>query len=313
MAILLVVASFVLAQVAGQRRDSAVEGFARAPVGCDTTLDFVDSGTYTVYLERVGRVDGARGNCEVDGSYNVGPDPDVSVQIVDPDGNELDLDRSSGDVSYDAAGFEGESIFTVEIEETNDHTIRVESSDDETFAVAVGRDPADGVAALQVGALASAVVGVLGGLIVLVSALRRRRSTATTTGGAWNPGAPGQAPVYYGQPGQVPQGPPVYGQPGQTSPPQYPPQQQYPQQYPPQQQYPAQQYQPQYPPQPPQVGVPPNYGQQPSWSTPPPPPPTSAQPPVDWSQASSETVVPDADYYARLQAEQNRQQPPPPS
>jgi hypothetical protein len=311
-----IVVPVVLLNVSKQRTSNAIEGFARAPVGCDTTLDFVESGTYVLFLEQTGTLEEVRGDCDVDGSFQGSSSVDPEVQITDPDGNEIDLDRADGDISYDVPDFEGTSIFTVDIAEPNDHLIRVESSDNDTFVVAVGRDPNAGASALTAAAIGSGLAGLLGGLTLVILGSRRKKVTPAGAGG-WSPSAPGTGPVYYGQPGQSPQGPPVYGQPGPVAPPQFP--QQYPQQFP--AQYPQQQAQAPYPP---------NYGQQPSWSTPPPPPePSSSWPPaphvpsgpadnvhpVDWSPSGSspDTVVPDADYLARLQAERNRQQPPPPT
>jgi hypothetical protein len=326
------VAPVILWNVAGQRRTNAIEGLARAPVGCDTTLDFVEAGTYIVFLEQSGTIDQVRGDCDVDGTFEGSSSADPDVQILDPDGDEVDLTRADGDVSYDDAGFEGTSIFTVDIDQADDHVIRVESSDDDTYAVAVGRDPNAGVNALIAGAVAAALVGLVGGLALVLLGARRKKVAPVGTGG-WNNAAAPSGPTYYGQPGQVPQGPPVYGQPGPVGPPQFPAQ--YPPQYSPQApgQYPPQapaQYPPQAPAQYPQQApnqYPQSFGQQaqpPSWSTPPPAPPSPDWRPAtpqtnsdsaEWGQSASspaETVVPDADYLARLEAERNRPQPPPP-
>ncbi len=221
------VAAFVLWTSANDRRASAVEGFARAPVGCDTTLDFIEDGDYAIYLETAGRIDGVRGDCEVEGTYELSGSqrPDVDVVILDPDGQELDtdpnVDAATYDVTIDGTTFAGEPILAVGIDETSgDHVIRVESVDDAGFVVAIGRDPDAGVAGLRAGAIAAGTGGLLVGLILILIGVRRPKATDTTTG--WSP-----APVPFGPPDTPAQGPPVFGpQSGPTytpGPPSFPP------------------------------------------------------------------------------------------
>ena len=259
------VAAVVMWTLGGNPATDAVEGFARAPVGCDTTLDFVETGEYFVFIESAGQLDEIRGDCDIEGRYDVGSGtPDVEITIVDPDGAPVDLDRAVTTLDYDEGGFVGSAAFTIDIAETDDHVVRVESADDEVFVVAIGRDPADGVAALRLGAVALGLVGLLVGAGLIVIGARGARAKVQAP--QWAPG-PGAPPAPFA-PGQVPQGPPVYGQ--QAGPPQYAPS-------------PGQYGQPPQPPQPGQYGQappfaapqygqapqpPPQYGQQP-----PPPPP----------------------------------------
>ncbi len=99
------------------------------PVGCDTTLDFVETGEYFVFIESAGRLDGIRGDCDVEGAYDIGSaTPDVDITIVDPDGQPVDLDRTVTDLEYSEAGFVGAAAFTIDIAETDDHVVRVESA-----------------------------------------------------------------------------------------------------------------------------------------------------------------------------------------
>ena len=209
------VASVVLWVIGEDRRRDAVESFARAPVGCDTTLDFAETGEYFVYIERAGRLDGIRGDCDVEGAYDIGSaSPDVNVTVVDPDGELVALDSAATDLEYSESGFVGSAAFTIDITKTDDHVVRVESTDDDVFVVAVGPDPNEGVVALRGGAIAAGVLGLLLGTgLVLLGA---RKPTAKVAAPQWAPG--GTAPPPF-TPGQVPQGPPVYGQ--QSGPPQY--------------------------------------------------------------------------------------------
>ncbi len=202
---------------ASQRRSNTIESFARAPIGCDTTLDFIETGEYLLFVETAGTLDGVRGTCDVEGAFdNSDQDaPDVDIMLFDPDNNEIDLDRTSGDVEYDESGFRGVAIRSVDIEDTDDHVIRVEADVDDVFAVAVGRNPNEGVAALRIGAVAAGVVGLLVGLALVLRG--SRKSSATVAAGQWNPAVHQQPGVFV--PGGVPQGPPVYGQ--QSGPPQY--------------------------------------------------------------------------------------------
>ena len=100
-----------------------VENLARAPIECVTSLDFQSTGTFTIYVETKGEIGEVRGDCDnADDRYEWDDDdlPDVDLWLVDPDDDEVDLDRDEGK-SYDAGGFKGRSIYSVEIEETGRH------------------------------------------------------------------------------------------------------------------------------------------------------------------------------------------------
>lgn len=202
-----VVGALVLVGAAVQRQTNAVEGFARAPVGCDTTLDFVEPGEYLVFVERAGSIESVIGNCDVESTYDIEGDIGVVVTVVDPAGEDLALDRVIGTVDYDVAGFIGEAAFTVDIAVAGDHVMRVES-DDGFFAAAVGRDPGDGLGALIAAAGVAAVAGLVVGLGMILAGRSRRANAAVQFVPSGPPGAP-FSPV-----GQVPQGPPTYTQPG---------------------------------------------------------------------------------------------------
>ena len=169
---------------AGQRFDDGVSGLARAPVGCDTTLDFASNGTFLLFIETKGTIDDTAGDCTADTEYDsTGSDvPSVSITMLDPEGREVTLVDTSG-ATYDTSGFVGESIRSVEVTTAGDHVLRVESSADE-FAIAVGRDPNDGVGLLKLGAALAAIAGlIIGGLLLVRSS--RQNDDDHNADGAW--------------------------------------------------------------------------------------------------------------------------------
>ena len=94
-----VVGAIVLWMLASKRYDDAVADLAPAPVGCDTTLVFDRTGTYTFFVETMGEVGEIDGDCDGDDrEYDFDGDetPRVDLTLVDGDGDEVDLDRASG-------------------------------------------------------------------------------------------------------------------------------------------------------------------------------------------------------------------------
>jgi hypothetical protein len=183
---------------ASDREADNVAGFARAPVGCETTLDFESTGTFVLYAETSGRFGALAGACDAPPTYDRDADdvPDVEVTLLDPDGDVIDLDDAAA-IDYDIDGFVGTSIGEVRIESEGDHVLSVAPVSGETFAVAVGRQPDQGVALLRWGAVAAAIGGLLLGGLLLVLGSRRQRVTAspatpwTPEGGGWPSSPPG--------------------------------------------------------------------------------------------------------------------------
>lgn len=202
-AIVAVLASLGLWYAAGEREADAVRKLARAPIGCDTTLDFALPGEFLLFVETAGVVDEVPGNCGTGGAFertnSAVPVPVVS--LVDSAGNAVALDSSSG-VSYSADGRRGQSIRTFAIETPGDHVVTVESpTGDADFVLAVGRDPSSGVAPLRFGALAAAGIGlILAAMLFLADARRQAALTDEQSTVGWpNAGAspltpPGMAP-----------------------------------------------------------------------------------------------------------------------
>ncbi len=171
----------------GNREADNVAGFARAPVGCDTTLDFESTGTFVLYVETTGEFDGLAGACDADLQYDRDPEnvPAVDLILRDPDGDEIDVEEST-EVSYDVDGFVGSSLGEVQIDTAGDHVLTVVPTGGDSFAVAIGRTPDEGVALLRWGALAAAIVGlVVGGLLLVLGS--RRPPAPATPGAPWTP------------------------------------------------------------------------------------------------------------------------------
>src|SRR5829696_3057866 len=127
--------------IAGKRYDDAVRALAPAPVGCDTTLRFDRTGTYTFFVETTGQVGTIDGDCTNDDtSYERRDDapPRVELMLRGPDGQEVDLQRADGP-SYDRAGAQGVGVRTADIEEDGDYLLSV-MSDVDDVVVRVGRD-----------------------------------------------------------------------------------------------------------------------------------------------------------------------------
>lgn len=170
------VAAAALSLVARHRVDATVRDLARAPVGCDTTLEFSTTGTFVVYVEIAGRMDDLAGGCDAPARYDrrAAPTPPVDVALVDPSGRDVALGPTDA-ASYDVAGFRGEPLGEISIDDAGRHVVRV-TSPEGGFVVAVGRDPTGAGVVLTAMALAVAAAGVLGGgAATAVGVVRSRR------------------------------------------------------------------------------------------------------------------------------------------
>ena len=97
----------------------AVKGFARAPVGCTTTLEFDTTGTFTLFVETKGTV-GRRSAATAPAAV-----PRTTVATTTCRASTLDAGRTTAttqvtlgdanDYSYDTGGFVGTSYATVDI------------------------------------------------------------------------------------------------------------------------------------------------------------------------------------------------------
>lgn len=150
-----------------QRPGQAVDGFGRAPIGCTTTLEFTETGTFYVFEERGPSVVVPDGGCQPVAD----PVRPFGFELRGPDGPMAAPAEMS--LGYDTHGYSGTSVARVEIVAAGRYEIVVVGDDPQVVA-AIGRDPDDGVTELRQLAIIVAAVGVLfGALLVLLS--RRSR------------------------------------------------------------------------------------------------------------------------------------------
>jgi hypothetical protein len=200
-----VLVALALWYLADARRDDAIAGFARAPAGCDTTLLFDTDGRYVLFVETEGTLDGIGGDCSTSGAYSHSGVPSFDLAIIGPGGTAVPL-WSEREIAYDASGFVGMSVGSVEIVSPGQYVMRV-ASDDDGFVIAVGTDPNDRADALRIGALVVVLIGALVGALLLAYALLRRTGDGgggsssagdrpDSTRSPWAPsGTPGSPPA----------------------------------------------------------------------------------------------------------------------
>lgn len=224
-----VAGGIVMLLLADNRHDKAVEDLARAPIGCATTLDFADTGTFVLFVEtkgKVGALDGDCPNANRSYAYAGAGAPDVDIILTDSDGTEVGVSRDRSK-SYERGIYAGESVGTVTISASGEYVLTASSAEAEVV-VTVGKDPADAMGSLRVGGFIAIGAGVVVGLLMLLLAMRRGKgqpvapaaSTAAPTAGmpgydVYTPSAPA-APM---PPVQMPpvQMPPVQAPPVQPS------------------------------------------------------------------------------------------------
>jgi hypothetical protein len=202
------IGAVVLFVIAMRMPDEAIDNFARASVGCRTTLAFEDSGTFYVYEER---------NATEPPTADTEPTPDASTdtttdvadtgcephatpgqpfefRFVDSGAVVVREDRS---ITYDTGEHAGMSVARFAIVETGNYDIEV-LGDDVTTLAAIGRDPDEGVSERQRQAIAVGLSGVILGSLLLALAGRRSKRAATPSipdGPGWGtrPGSDMQA------------------------------------------------------------------------------------------------------------------------
>ena len=221
-------AGAALFALSGSTEESTVKKFARAPVGCTTTLQFDKRTTFTLYVETKGSVSDAGGDCAANGSsYDRGDDdlPKVSLSLVDSDDQPVDLTSATAR-KYSAGAFKGQALQAVKIDDPGTYRLTV-TSDDTDFAIAIGGAPDADSSTMKTAGIGAAVAGVvLGGLLILLGRRKKGGPVApAAAGNTWQPQQP-TGPGYQPPPSYAPQQPgyqqPTYQQPP-TAPPPAPP------------------------------------------------------------------------------------------
>ena len=165
-----------------QRHDKSVENFARAGVGCTTSLEFSKIGTFYVYEETVGDFNPKEIGCEPQAAPN-------QAFAVNFDGPAPVSPRPDSSISYDTGDFAGASVARFEITESGTYELEVRGDSVDSWA-AVGRDPSENVDEMRRGAIIIAVVGVLlGGLLLALAGWRSKKASTPSIpeGPGWGP------------------------------------------------------------------------------------------------------------------------------
>jgi hypothetical protein len=201
-----------------------VDAFDRTAVPGSLSVEITDPGGYSIYHE----------------SDDYGRDPvflpEPEVEVVDPSGAEVPLDRYTASVTYSTGSHDGRGLFTFDADETG--VYEVTASGEPGSVVAVGQGVGDGLMPGLLAGIAIAVAAPLaGGVMAIVVGIRRGQSRRALLSvpapyvgppgaGAWGPpplapgyGPPGPGPGWYGPPGGAggypgPGGPGWYPGPG---------------------------------------------------------------------------------------------------
>jgi len=159
---------------AGLARTATVEGFARAPVGCTTTLQFDRAGVFTLYLETKGDVGQVDGDCSLNGSSydHQGSEATVQTDLAAADGAAVAVESVDLTRFYDTGAFRGSSIGIIRISAPGEYRLMVRSETDDVV-VAVGGSPDADSRLLQLGGAVALVMGVLAAGLVMGTGRRR--------------------------------------------------------------------------------------------------------------------------------------------
>jgi hypothetical protein len=194
-----VIGAIALVIVGERRFDNTVETFARANVGCATTLRFTDPGTFYVY-EETGTSPAA-----TDAS-GTPADVETCVPASQP-GTEFSFSLTAGEgpvrtvrdrsITYQRDGRSGASYSSFEVAAPVTVDIVV-SGPDITTVAAVGRNPVQARDEMRRTAAILGVAGVvLGALLLVLSGRKSRRAWVMTLpeGPGWSRPIPAAPPV----------------------------------------------------------------------------------------------------------------------
>ncbi len=182
-----------LVALSGSAEEKTVKSFARAPVGCTTTLEFDKAATFTIYIETKGTIGSVDGDCQAAGtSYLRGSAdaPTVSLTLLDSNDGAAVL-APAASPKYATGAFAGQAYQRVQITTPGTYRLTV-SSDDTDFAIAVGGKPdADAAGMLAAGGGAVTVGVLLGGLLIVLGMRRSKAAPPAdptiTSPQAWQP------------------------------------------------------------------------------------------------------------------------------
>jgi hypothetical protein len=170
-----IVAGAVMFVLSTKAVNDTVKKFARAPVGCTTTLQFEKKAVFTIYVETKGAALDLEGGCPGTGrAYDraSGTPPVVRFELKDSKDVTVALADSSA-FSYDTGDYRGAAVQQVSIPGPGTYRLTPTSSDTD-FAIAIGGDPkADARRMKYIGATAVAA-GLLLGVLLLLLGMRRR-------------------------------------------------------------------------------------------------------------------------------------------
>jgi hypothetical protein len=179
-----IVGALVLFFFSTRRHDDAIDSFARASVGCTTTLDFVETGTFYVYEEEGPSGAASSGACEPAATS----EPEFGFELSDGDGSIVPT-RADSSVKYDSDQYVGQSIARFEVDDVGVYDVVVVGPN-ASIVASIGRDPDDGVDKLRQGAILVGVAGILLGALLLMLAGRRSKKAAVVgipDGPGWGP------------------------------------------------------------------------------------------------------------------------------
>jgi len=203
-------AGIVLIALSSSAKEETVKAFARAPVGCTTTLEFEKRATFIIYIETKGSLGAVDGDCAAGGtSYQRGDDdlPRVALVLLNSDDQSAEMTATDAP-TYAVGDFAGQGFQRVQIAEPGTYRLTV-TSDDTDFAIAVGGRPDADASAMNLAGAGSAAAGLLLGGLLMLLGLRRKTSAppaapAIRSPALWQPtpsGVPGPPPQ---QPATVP-------------------------------------------------------------------------------------------------------------
>lgn len=213
-AVLGIGAGVALVALSGSAEETTVKGFARAPVGCTTTLEFDKAAMFTIYIETKGTIGSVVGDCQTGGaSYQRGNAtlPSVVLTLLNSN-DEAAVLAPAASPKYATGAFAGQAYQRVQVSAPGTYRLTV-SSDERDFAIAVGGKPdADSAGMLAAGGGAATVGVLLGGLLIVLG-MRKTKGTppaspTVSSPQAWQP-TMAPLPTWQSQP-TMPGTPPGY-------------------------------------------------------------------------------------------------------